>query len=466
MTYAPIVAVFSTTRGCTSRVRSGAVCALALLVLIQCMATSVQAQAWTAIRGVTIETGGKAGTIAGGTILIRNGRIESVGSDVEVPITARIIDLPGCTVLPGFIDPYYAVTVGADSQPDSGREITIGGRTIRIPGSPAATPTAFTRIVDGFDPRGTRWLPATRQGITTAQLVTAGFGESVIANIVPENDASLGVSREVLFSKHPGQLFFALANQTASLQALRSGLIVKEKEGSTENRPAPSPEAIAAMRGRTGRGTRPSGGPDAAATSAAATPPKPIENQPKSPAEILWEKVRNGEQPLFVNANSAAAVLYLMQVLQEAPKARVTLVAEGTNLYRAMDSLDPQRVSVILPPRIDLVPNSRDRMNVARMLTEKKFKVAFSPSLNSADFAASQASPFFAVAMLVRAGMPREKAIEALTSVPAAMLGLEKEMGSIEPGKLANLVVFDADPCSATADIVQVLVEGETKYGR
>lgn len=411
-------------------------------------------QGLIALRGARIETASKEGVIEGGTVLIRDGKIEAVGKDLPIPIAARIVDLHGSTILPGFVDPYYVVSVGSDAQPDETREVTFGGRTFRVPAAPAATPTVFTRIVDGFDPRSQKWLPTTRTGITNAQLVTSGFGESAMAQVNPELEGAF-------LTKQKSQLFLALANQTTSLQVLRSGLAVEKKAESTEGRP--SPEAMAAMmRSRGGRGGRPGGPTPGEAPAGPPSPPRGTET--KSPADPLWQAIRDGQQPLFVNANNAAAILYLTEALKDSPKAKVNLVADGANLFRTVESLDVERISVIMPPRIELVPNTRNRVNVAKMLNDKKVRLAFSLSLNQSDYRSSQDSPLFAVAMLVRAGLDRDVAIRALTSVPAEMLGIDKEVGTIEKGKLANLVVMDEDPFSGTAQITQVLVEGGPVY--
>ena len=59
-----------------------------------------------ALVGATIETVGEAGRIETGNVVIRDGKIEAVGADVEIPETAQLIDAAGKVVMPGVIDPY------------------------------------------------------------------------------------------------------------------------------------------------------------------------------------------------------------------------------------------------------------------------------------------------------------------------------------------------------------------------
>jgi imidazolonepropionase-like amidohydrolase len=91
-------------------------------------------------------------------------------------------------------------------------------------------------------------------------------------------------------------------------------------------------------------------------------------------------------------------------------------------------------------------------------------EIAFSLSLDDTDLATSQDAPLFPVAYMIRSGLPRQTALEAVTIRPATMLGLEKSVGSIEVGKSANLLVFDGDPLDPGSMLREVLIEGEKTY--
>ena len=66
----------------------------------------------------------------------------------------------------------------------------------------------------------------------------------------------------------------------------------------------------------------------------------------------------------------------------------------------------------------------------------------------------------------MRYGLSREKALRALTLSAAEILGVSKEVGSLEMGKLADLVVFDGDPLDLSSDILLVMVGGKVVYQR
>ena len=75
------------------------------------------------------------------------------------------------------------------------------------------------------------------------------------------------------------------------------------------------------------------------------------------------------------------------------------------------------------------------------------------------------------VGTAVAFGLPRDVAVQAITLAPARILGLESEVGSIQPGKLANLVITDGDPLEIRTNVQHVIIKGvavplETRHTR
>jgi len=66
---------------------------------------------------------------------------------------------------------------------------------------------------------------------------------------------------------------------------------------------------------------------------------------------------------------------------------------------------------------------------------------------------------------MIGAGLDRAVALKSVTLEPAALLGLDKEVGSLEQGKQANLVFFNGDPFEVTTRVQAVMLEGEFVFG-
>ncbi|MCA9071288.1 MAG: amidohydrolase family protein, partial [Planctomycetaceae bacterium] len=178
----------------------------------------------------------------------------------------------------------------------------------------------------------------------------------------------------------------------------------------------------------------------------------------------LWKAIRDGEQPLFVNVNNAAAILHTLAATKENNKVKVTFIASGADIYRVIDQLDPKKHTVVIPPRLETIPNSQNLINVPKMLVDAKIPFMFSTSLGQSEFRAQQDAPLFAVGLLVRGGLASERALSALTMGPAKLLGLEKEIGSLETGKQANFIILDNAPFGVSTGVCAVYVEGKPIY--
>ena len=168
--------------------------------------------------------------------------------------------------------------------------------------------------------------------------------------------------------------------------------------------------------------------------------------------------------PLFVNATNAAAILHLLKIVEPYKDVKVVLDAPGPALYETVDRLPARSVRVIVRPGVSLKPNTRDRIDVAGLLHQAALEFAFAQSASRVDLLASQDFPLFSVAYTVKCGLPRKVAIEALTARPAALIGLDKTHGTIEPGKVADLLIFTGDPLDPGSQLSQVLIEGRTVY--
>jgi Amidohydrolase family len=433
-----------------TRLRIGA----ALLALGLLVARAPAQDAAVAYTNAAIETASKAGRIENGTLVLRGGKIEAVGASVKVPDDARVIDARGRTLMPGILDPFREVTIDSGTADTGPRTIVIGGRTITLPGRPAFAGGSFTRVADNFFPYDAGYRTLLRSGLTGLNLVTSGYGQAAVVRVTPEQPDAMLVNPD-------GVLFTAVTNDTASLDIVRTALdaVDRLKKGLHAAAPAASPRPAEKPPTAQPKGRRPGGGRFGGGGM-------PMGGGGGfNPATLkAWQAVYEGKSPLFVNAANAAAVVHLLKLVEPYKDVKLVLDAPGPALYETMDRLAGRKVQVLLRPGLSLKPNTRDRIDVARQLHEAGLEFAFTQPVNQSELLAAQDFPLFSVAYLVSYGLPRQTALEALTARPAALLGLDKTHGTLEPGKSADLLIFAGDPLDPGSRLRQVLIGGRTVY--
>jgi hypothetical protein len=409
----------------------------------------------TAYVGADVRTGAAPGVLKNATILVADGTIVGIGSDLQVPDGAKVVDWTGKTVLPGIVDPYYVDTSLRPSRNEAPatRQINVGGRTIEVPQQGQAESTELLRIADVWDPDVDSSQIALRSGITTLHWVTSGHGISLFSSVRFEPR---------VWHEAWGERLFTAANTNAeSLEVIRRGLA---------GQPAPTP-GVSPRTGGSGGGQRGRRPPrdeislqEPGPTAATPNPSPPSGEANGSVAEPLWVKIRAGERPLIVNASNASTILHLLKILEPHEKVRVALVANAADIYRVKSALPTTRLNLIVRPRLDKVPNSAARFNIGKELSQTSIPFCFSLSANQADFQQSQDTPLFPVMSLIRTGLGADRAMEALTLQPAKLLGIDQWVGSLEANKQADMIVFDQDPLVGVGRLEQVYLKGKLVY--
>jgi imidazolonepropionase-like amidohydrolase len=336
--------------------------------------------------------------------------------------------------MPGIIDPYFEVAIAAATANAGPRTITIGGRTISLPAGGGIQTGGFTRIADNFYPYESGYKSLPRVGLTRLNLVTTGAGQAAVVRVTPTEP-------DRMMDRPDGVAFLSVTNSSASLDQLRSRIDTSARRGG----------------GRSGFG----GGRPGGSTTAAGSQ--------------LWADVRAGKTPLIVACANGATIVHVMEIVQSHKALKLTLFASGVACAEAADSLKGRPVRVLLHPKIELLPNTRDRFAGARLLHDLGVPVAFTLTANpaaggifdpagAAEAAVAADFPLFPVAMMVKAGLPRQAALEALSKQPAMMLGLGATLGTIEPGKAADLALFTGDPLDPGSQLKFTLIDGRMAH--
>ena len=167
----------------------------------------------------------------------------------------------------------------------------------------------------------------------------------------------------------------------------------------------------------------------------------------------------DGTIPVIVQAQRLAQIRDAMKWADE-EKLRLVIWG-GADAWRMADELATAGVPVILEGPLNLPLREDDpydsRFADAGVLDKAGVRVAF----NDGGSDASNVRNFPQLAALATAyGYPREKALAALTLEPARILGVDKQIGSLEPGKDATLILTDGDLLDLRTHVVAAYIDG------
>lgn len=139
------------------------------------------------------------------------------------------------------------------------------------------------------------------------------------------------------------------------------------------------------------------------------------------------------------------------------------VIAGGGDVWRAAQRLREQNVPVIVTSVLSLPERPDEPYDLSYSVPARLHEagVTFCIATSGSVFAApmTRTLPYHA-GMAAAFGLPKEEALRAVTLYPARILGLERHLGSIEPGKSASLIVTDGDPLEIRTRVERVFVDG------
>ena len=363
--------------------------------------------------------------IANGAVLIRDGRIEAVGSSVAAPAGATVIDATGLFVYPGMID--------------SGTQLgltEIGS----VPGG------EDTQEIGDFNPHNvaltavnphSELIPVTRvNGVTTVITAPEGglvSGHASLMDLAGWTPAEMAVRRQAaMVMSYPAPAGGGRFGPQRSAQEQREELDRRTRQLRSFLADA---RAYADVRAR-----------------AAATQPRRANQR----MEAMLPVVR-GEMPVIFDVNSAEQI---RGVLALADSFGLKVILRGAaEAWQLADTLAARRVPVIVGPTTRS-PGADDPYDMIfanpGVLARAGVKIAF----QTADASNVRNLPYNA-ALATAYGLDPDQALRALTLSAAEIWGVADRYGSIEPGKVANLFVTTGDPLDVRSVPRHVFIRGE-----
>jgi imidazolonepropionase-like amidohydrolase len=428
---------------------------------ILCLAGgSVSAQERLAIKG------GKVLPVAGppienGVVLIRNGKIEAVGKDVAIPSDAKVIDATGKVVVPGFIEAHS--NRGTDRANETNPNVP------------------FLSVVDAIDPSADYFEECRRNGVTAAAIVpgnaTMFGGQAAVVKTAGGYVEDMIVKRAagIKISMRPMQD----RNRMGHIAQIRKSLDDAKEMVAEETKPASKPAAE----------TKTNESADSAATD---TQPPPRrgnrQQQNRTPrageapdaaliAEALAKMLR-GEMLAFIYCDLAMDVPQAIKLVNDY-KLKGVLVL-GQDCYKAINQIAASKLPVVLDPNLVFMetdPRTGDEKQIVlpKLYRDAGVPVTFQVTGFAAGnlFRAPSLPPtmgtnylWYQAATAMKHGMPAEEALSSITLRPAQTIGVGSQLGSIEPGKDADLVILTGDPMKLDTWVQTTIIGGKVVYER
>jgi len=396
-------------------------CGLVLAVyLLAGGATSGFAQTY-AIRNVKVVTVSGA-TIPNGNIIVQDGKIAAVGANIPVPRGATVIDGKGLTAYPGMIDPHTSIGL-----------TEVG----------SVNATSDTSEMGDFNPH------------VKASAAVNALSEHV--EITREN----GVT--TVMSAPGGGLF---AGQTAILNLdgwVTKDMLVKDSAAMVINFPRePQVAADSTDRQRRDAEEQWKNRIDVIkktlrdAQAFAKLVDARVNTEPNLMLSALVPVIK-GQMPVIFNVNRAGEIKAAVELAEE---FKIKAILSGcVEAWKVADFLKTKNVPVLLAGILD-VPAEADPYDVnfatGAILSKAGVKFAFTSggasSVRDLPWHASTAAAF---------GLSKEEALKAVTIYPAQILNIADQVGTIQEGKIANIILSDGDPLQLTSHVKHLFVNGK-----
>jgi len=378
-----------------------------------------------------------------GTLVVRDGIIVAVGKDVAVPADARVWDMSGKTLYPGLIESYSDIGVPKKPQPNFGQDQQQKPADKSGPKHWNGNVASSTHAEQIFSPdpkaaeklRGigfTTALVVPQKGIFRGSSALLNLGNGTAGEFLVKRDIAQHCSFESGFGdEYPNSLMGAIAlmRQTfLDAQWHRDAMTASAKY--------------------------------------------PAEQRPEFVEDLAaLQPAIEGKQPVVFEATDEMSILRASRIAKEF-NLKFWIRGCGSE-YRRLDAVKATGAPVILPVNFPDVPNVQtpeDALNVelkdlrywdeAPENPQKLHAAGITFVLTSAQL--KDPTSFLGnVRKAIERGLPADAALAALTTTPAKLFGVEKNIGSLETGKLANFIVTDGDLFKEKTKISETWIDGK-----
>lgn len=395
-----------------------------------------------AIRGAKVYT--LAGSpVENGTVVIRDGKIAAVGQNVDVPSDAEVIDAKGLEVYPGIFDAVSdlglteieAVSATVDTTDVGNYNPQLVAMTAVHPASeliPVARANGLTHAVaTPLGGGGGGFFGGGGGAVITGQASAINLAGWTVEEMLIRRSVAMVVNWPTLQTR-------AFDPATRSVRE-RPFTEVKQEYDKKINELADWMERARHYAQAMEKGSS--------------------ENYDRDLKLEALVPVVQGKLPVLVVANRKRAI---RDAVEFCAKQKLHMILGGASeSYKVKDLLASKHIPVILG-RTQSLPEDEDApydqsYATPGQLQAAGIKIALA-SFSDASFA--RRLPYQA-ANAVAYGLPYDEALKAVTLYPAQILGLADQLGTIEPGKMADLIVTDGDPLAIPTQVRYLFIHGQ-----
>ena len=368
------------------------------------------------------------GVIDNATLVIQNDKITALGTDVDVPAGAQVIDCTGLTIYPGMIDSGTQIgLVEVGSLPETRDSREIGDLSPQMKALTAVNPNGVA-------------IPVTRvSGVTTALTEPSG-------GMLPGQAALIN-----LHGYTPQQMYAGF--QSVALQFPSTGRRGRFDRRSDEDIKKASEKALKKL-----NDTWDSAELYHRIDSTYQASPEAGRRPEYVPSMTALLPVIRGQQALILRVNAARDIEAALEWVQKRGLERVIFsgVAEG---WRVAGKIAEAGIPCLVGPMFSVPTRQSDRYDKAYANIGLMHQAGVTVAIRSGQSANVRNLPYnagFAAAY----GLGKEEALRAVTIVPAEIFGVSDQLGSLEVGKDATFFVADGDPFETKTDIHHVFIGG------
>jgi len=361
-----------------------------------------------------------------GTVLINEGKVEALGSAVEIPTNAERIDAGGKWVLPGLVDAHTHLGTAEEAEGWEGEDTNEMTDPV----------TAQVRALDAINPFEVGFQDALEGGVTAVG-VNPGSGNVVGGLCVAIHTHGTVVDQMVLRSpvgvksalgENPKRVY----NNQKKMPSTRLGVaaVLRQTFVDAENYLAKQQAAEGPFDARD------------------------LKNE--SVAMVL-----NKEIPWRQHCHRADDIATAVRVAEEFGYDLV--LDHGTEAHLVADLVAERGVPVLIGPlftsRSKVELRNRSLANPGKLAKAGvEISIITDHPVVPINFLIHQAT------LAVKEGLDRETALRAVTINPAKVLGIADQVGSLAPGKLADVAIWSGDPLDVMQRVERVFIKGEEVY--